>query len=383
MPENLLEVTSPTEAKGDAKVKSGNISGQAAVQAYIAATLGKPEATQSAKEIVTPKVETPPETTESTAEVPATSEVESPEVTPETTEEVTPEPEADTVPSQHSFTAEQQELFNKRIGKEVAKTKAVEARLKAEYEAKISELQSKVEPPQTPQAPMVISTEQPLSHIHDFAELGKLKDAAEQAIEYAEDVLRRPSQWRVIEQKDPVTGNDVQVKVHVMGEGANQAVFTEDSLLDTLKKAKRTANKEVPQREAYLKTQSLASQEAVKRFGFLADKNTPEYQMVQAARRNPANAPILAMPNADYVLGLLIKGEMASRAESEAAKAKPVIIPKKIAPKPPSDQTAVSASTAPTREPAGNREASKKQQAVKDSLKKGNINPQDAAKLLR
>lgn len=379
MPENP-EVPSTTQTV-DAKAKSGNISGQAAVQ-YLAAMQKTPEATQSAKEDTTPVVLQAPDLTETpTAEVPTTSEVTEPEVAPETTEVAATEPEADTVPSQHPFTAEQQELFNKRIGKEVAKTKAVEAKLKAEYEAKIAELQSKVvESPQTPQAPLVVNPNIPLSEIPDIHSLGKLQQTAKEAIRYVEDVLEDPSQWRSITVPDP-SGGEQQVKVHQIGD----KVYTETDLKKQMRKAKVTLEDHIPARQAFLQTQATAQSEATKAFPFLSDKTTPEYQMVQAAKRNPANAAILTMPNADYVLGLLIEGETARKARIEAEKAKSLATPvkPKVVAKPPSDQTAVSASTAPTREPAGNRADQKRSQAIKDSLKKGNINPLDAAKLLR
>lgn len=383
MPSENPEVSSTTQ-KVDAPAKSGNINiGQAAVQ-LLAAMQSKTEAkpVKTAQEVVTPAEEVPPETTETpTAEVPTTSEVTEPEAAPETTEVAATEPEADIVPSQHPFTAEQQELFNKRIGKEVAKTKAVEAKLKAEYEAKIAELQSKVvESPQTPQAPLVVNPNIPLSEISDIHSLGKLQQTAKEAIRYVEDVLEDPSQWRSITVPDP-TGGEQQVKVHQIGD----KVYTETDLKKQMRKAKVTLEDHIPARQAFLQTQATAQSEATKAFPFLSDKTTPEYQMVQAAKRNPANAAILTMPNADYVLGLLIEGETARKARIEAAKAKSLATPvkPKVVAKPPSDQTAVSASTAPTREPAGNRADQKRSQAIKDSLKKGNINPLDAAKLLR
>lgn len=382
MPSENPEVSSTTQ-KVDAPAKSGNINiGQAAVQ-LLAAMQSKTEAkpVKTAQEVVTP---TEPEgevaTTETpTAEVPTTSEVTEPESAPETTEVATTEPETDIVHSQHPFTAEQQELFNKRIGKEVAKTKAVEAKLKADYEAKIAELQGRVvETPQRP-APVVVNPNVPLSEVQDLQSLGTLQQTAKEAIRYVEDVLEDPSQWRSITVPDP-SGGEQQVKVHQIGD----KVYTETDLKKQMRKAKVTLEDHIPARQAFLQTQATAQSEATKAFPFLSDKTTPEYQMVQAAKRNPANAAILTMPNADYVLGLLIEGETARKARIEAAKAKSQATPvkPKVVAKPPSDQTAVSASTAPTREPAGNRADQKRSQAIKDSLKKGNINPVDAAKLL-
>ena len=381
--ETAIAANSPATETGEAKVKSGNLNvGQAAVQLLASMQKAKTDAPSIALDKVAPnlEVQTPPETTTPTAEVTAPAETTEPEVAAETTEAVTTEPEVD-VPSQNSFTPEQQEILNKRIAREVAKTKAKQAQLEADYQAKVAELQSKtpVTAPE-PTTPVVL-TGQPLAEINDSATLNKLQQTAKEAIRYVEDVLEDPSQWKAITIPDG-QGGEQSVKVHAIGQGKDQVLYTEADLRAQRRKAKVTLEDHIPQRAQFLNSRTTAQQEAYKAFPFLTNKSSSEYQMVEVAKRNPANAAILSMPNADYALGLMVEGQLAIQAR-EAAKGKPVApVKPKVAAKPPSDQTAVSASTAPSREPAGNQAAARRLQAQKDSLKKGNINPQDAAKLL-
>ncbi len=380
--ETAITANSPATETGEAKVKSGNLNvGQAAVQLLASMQKAKTDAPSIALDKTAPnlEVQTPPETTTPTAEVTAPAEVATEEAAPEVIPEATTEEVAD-VPSQNSLTPEIQEILNKRIAREVAKTKAKQAQLEADYQAKVAELQSKapVTAPE-PTTPVVL-TGQPLAEINDSATLNKLQQTAKEAIRYVEDVLEDPSQWKAITIPDG-QGGEQSIKVHAIGQGKDQVLYTEADLRAQRRKAKVTLEDHIPSRAQFLNSRTTAQQEAYKAFPFLTNKTSAEYQMVEAAKRNPANAAILSMPNADYALGLMVEGQMAIQAR-EAAKGKPVVTKPKVAVKPPSDQTAVSASTAPTREPAGNQAAARRLQAQKDSLKKGNINPQDAAKLL-
>ena len=394
-PSIIEKADAPAKENGAEKTKSGNINvGQAAVQ-LLAMMQKKAEVkpTETATETVAPATEVnpSPETTANpAAEVTATSEAPVTETAAtETTEGTAPETEADNVHSQSQFTPEQQEIFNKRIQREIAKTKSVEDKLKSEYEAKLAELQSKVNqaPAQaeTP-APVVIQQGQPLAEINDLQSLGKLQQTAKEAVRYGESVLYDPAAWREINVDDPANpGVPKAIKVHSIGQGKDQMLFTEQELRKKIMEARITLEDHVPSRAQFLTARENAQKEAYTRFGFLKDKSSPEYQMVEAARRNPANAAILSMPNADYAFGLMIKGMRAVEAEEAAAKAKataPATKPK-VAAKPPSDQVAVGGSTSPVREPAGNQAQAKRQAQIRDSLKKGNINPADAAKLLR
>lgn len=387
MPTENIEATSPAAKTGDATVKeSGNIAtGQAAVLLMAQAEKASKQPPRQAAEDTAPEVIAPDLTLDETpaAEAPAASEETAPaeETTPaaETTEAAPEETEeeADSVPSQtNSFTPEQQKLLNKRIGKEVAKTKAMEAQ-KAELAAKVAELEAKVAAPVAPQAPIVVAPtpNMPLGDVMDIAKLGEVQNTAKEAARYIEDVLDDQGQWQTM--TDP-KDEDRQIKVHKIGE----VLFTELDLKRKLREARRTLEDHIPQRAQWLAAKQQITQDAHKRFPFLTDKQSPEYQMAEQGRRNPQYAALMAMPNAEWILGVLVKGAKAVEAE-DAAKAAPA---KKAAPvvkaKPAADQTAVSASGAAARAPIGSAE---RQQLAAESAKlsaKGGITSDDAVGLL-
>lgn len=386
MPTENIEATSPAAKKGDAQVKgSGNIeTGQAAVLLMAQADKAKQQPARQAAEDTAPEAiapdltmnnpaaEAPPASEETAPAEEATPAAETTEAAPEATEE-----EADSVPSQTiSFTPEQQKLLNKRIGKEVAKTKAIEAQ-KAELAAKVAELEAKIATPAAPQAPIVIAPtpNMPLGDVMDIAKLGEIQSTAKEAARYIEDVLDDTGQWQTM--TDP-KDEDRQIKVHKIGE----TLFTEVDLKRKLREARRTLEDHIPQRAQWLATKQQITQQAHARFPFLTDKQSPEYQMAEQGRRNPQYAPLMAMPNAEWILGVLVKGAKAVDAE-DAAKAAPKPKPAPVVkPKPAADQTAVSASGAAARAPIGSAE---RQQIAAESAKlsaKGGITSDDAVGLL-
>ncbi len=381
-----IEATSPATKTGDAPVSkgSGNIeTGQAAVLLMASANKAAKQPARQAAEEIAPEVVAPDLTlTPPTAEAQPASESTAPAEETETAAETTEaapeetEEEADSVPSQTiSFTPEQQKLLNKRIGKEVAKTKAMEAQ-KAELAAKVAELEAKVAAP-AQQAPVVVSPapNTPLSDINDIVALGKVQETAKEAARYIEDTLDDPARWQTM--TDP-NNEDRQVKVHKIGE----ALFTETDLKRKLREARRTLEDQIPQRAQFLAAKQQITQNAHARFPFLTDKQSPDYQLAELGRRNPQYASLMAMPNAEYLLGVLVKGHRAIEAE-DAAKAAPAKKPAvAIKPKPAADQTAVSASGAAARAPIGSAE---RQQIAAESAKlsaKGGITSDDAVGLL-
>lgn len=387
MPTETIEATSPAATKtGDAKVnESGNIAtGQAAVLLMAQAEKAKQQPARQAAEDTTPEAVAPDLTlTPPPAEAQTASEETAPaeeaeaaadttEAAPEATEE-----EADSVPSQTiSFTPEQQKLLNKRIGKEVAKTKAIEAKM-AEQAAKLAELEAKVAAPAAPQVPVVVAPtpNMPLGDVMDIAKLGEIQSTAKEAARYIEDVLDDASQWQTM--TDP-KDEDKQIRVHKIGE----ALFTELDLKRKLREARRTLEDHIPQRAQWIAAKQQITQQAHARFPFLTDKQSAEYQMAEQGRRNPQYAALMAMPNAEWILGVLVKGAKAVEAE-DAAKAAPAKKPAVVAkPKPAADQTAVSASGAAARAPIGSAE---RQQIAAESAKlsaKGGITSDDAVGLL-
>ena len=374
-----------TSTGAETAKKSGNISEGQAINLLMAMAKKEIELkpAEKAPENVAPVVPTTETTSAPAAETSNVSETTPAETPPvETTE--TPaatEVGADTVPSQsNSFTPEQQDIFNKRIQREVAKTKAIQAEFE-DTKARLAELEARTPVHAPVSEPVVIQSNQPLPNINDVSALAQFESTAKEAKRYATRVLEDPTQWKMV-QVPSADGRDTQeVKVHYVG---NQAV-TEQQMRSAKWDAEVALEDHIPEKRAFLTDRTKFSQMAESSFPFLKDRSSPEYQMVQAARRDPANAAIMASPNADWILGVQIKGLMAIKAEEALAKAKVTAAPvkPKVVHKPSPDQTAVSASTAEARAPAGSKEAARKVQALANLKAKGNISPADASKFLQ
>lgn len=386
MPDDQM-VTSPTKEISDGK-KEGNLTtGQAAAQLFAKAEQAAQQqpSRQAVEEVAAPPETGTPETSaaETTqvsesapAEEPAPSETTEPAATP-------PTEEADAVHSQKSqFTSEQQEIFNKRLGKEVAKTKAIDAQLEA-TKARLAELEAKLNaaPPEPAvPAPVVVLGGQPLTEHNDFASLQKLHQSAKEAVRFVEETLDNPKAWKTQTVADPDTGEETTVKFTTIG----KENYTEADLKASARRAKVTLEDQIPARAQFLTARAQAQELAFKEFPFLKDKNSPEYQMVQAARRDPGNAAIMAQPNADWIIGVQIEGMKAieARKAAAAAKAAPAPKPKVAAPKPSNDQTVVSTSTAAVRQPIGSSERQALEAERMRLSKKGGITSEDAVKFL-
>lgn len=300
-----------------------------------------------------------------------------------------PEAEAETVHSQTiSFTPEQQALLNKRIGKEVAKTKAIKEQMEAqatklaEMEAKLGQAtqqtsQSGQQPSPAP-APIVISANVPLADVNNIAALGQRQQAAKDAIRYVEEVLDDQKQWKTI--TDP-NDSSREIEVHQVG----TELHTRTTLKAALRNAKVTLEDHIPARNQFLMMREQATKQAHADFPFLTDKQSPEYQMVEAGRRNPHLAQLMAMPNSEWLLGIIVEGKKSLDARMAAAK-KPAtttaVKPKVPASKPSPDQVAASASGSGERAPIGSAQRAALAQESKKLSEKGGINSEDAAKLL-
>lgn len=396
MPPDTIEVTSPTPQtkSGDAKNnRSDNLTvDQASFQLLASSqkqTAQKPP-TPVAEEIASESTGTvvldQPEISATEAQNAPESAPAEETIAPETTEAaIMPEAEPDSVPSQISFTPEQQDLLNRRIGKEIAKSTA----LRQQSEARIKELEAKlaqqrppeVESTQTQPPPVVVLGNQPLSNVADFAQLADTRKTAKEAIRYAEAVLDDPDQWKQFTIPDPTgQGNDKTVKVHEIG----GKFYTEVDMRRSIRETRITLEDHIPAREQFLqqrqKTQHMANAE----FPWMADKTSPLYQQAQAAKRDPANAAIMASPNADWIIGVQVEGWNAIQARKNAATNGAVAAKPKVAtPKPPADQTTIAAAPAATRQPPGSTD---KQNLAAERMrlsKKGGIKQEDAVAHLK
>lgn len=366
---------------GDApKSGSENISTGAAAMMMLASA-SKPSTPQPARkasedtstqtpETPTARAEQAPELTATTEETPAP---ETTEVAPET-----PTPEADPVHSQtHSFTPEQQEIFNRRLRKELAKTSAMQSQME-EAKAKLSEMEAKLNSQQAaPPPPPPVASNVPLSGFNDLASLADLKKTAKDALRYVEEVLEDPARWNTSTVVDPVTGDERDVTYHNIGDVS----YTKADLISQRRQARATLEDHIPKREQFISTRVESTRQAHIQFPFLADTSSPEYKVAEAARKNPALASIMSMPQAEYILGVQIRGLRALAEDAAAAAAKTK--PKAPASKPASDQVMVSSGSASAaRQPAANGERGKLAAEMAKMGSKGGINSVDAQSLL-
>lgn len=404
--------TTPQGETGDGKKGSGNLNG-----AQAAALLMKSDRQARQKAAEQPK----PATAETTPAAPAenaaattpdstpvaeaapASSAESPagEATPVETEQsaetgTTPEDDDPVLSPDISLSPQAKEIIRQRIAREVAKSKSM-AEASAEkqrlLEAKVSELESKLTPQQQQQAntPVVIGGI-PLADIADSQALQKLHDTTTAAIRFAEETLDTPQMWRtkVVPMTDPDSGEAImdpntgeakvqRFKVTKVGDQE----YTEPELKRLMRQWKATKEDEIPQRARFLAQRSQAQQEAFRAFPFLKDKTTPEYQQAQAARRE---LPWLeTLPNADWIIGVQLRGlkalqEDAARAKAAAdGKAKP----KAATPKPSSDQAAVSATSSSARVSPGTASRNGIQAEREKQLAKRGITAQEAVASLQ
>lgn len=291
------DVTGTSRPQGDAKRGNVSVDGLAAM---LSRGQPAPEA-KAATPAVTP--EAPKERVADTepASFPITSNDPVAEVaTPEVVTESPESPESDVLSQSDSpheqLTPEAKAILEKRIGKEVAKTKAI----KEQYEAKIRELEAKANPEQKPApepAPIVVqpTAENPLANINDVETLRKEFTSAQEIKRWAEDVLDSDAA-------------EFQ---------AGDKVFTRREVKDILRNSTRVLQEHIPARHAFLNVREAATKEALSVFPFLADKSSPEYQLAQQVRRE---VPFIAtLPNADYIAGALVRGLRAIEADKQAA----------------------------------------------------------------
>lgn len=244
----------------------------------------------------------------------------------ETTEATETETEEVLSPEQHSLDPKLQEKINRRIGKEVAKRKALEQEV-ANLKALVTQ------PPQVEKEEVIVHAPAnvPLAEITTLTQLEQLKANAKQEIRWVE-------QW--LDEDIPTEG--IQT---------DRGLATKRQLKEIRRNAVAVQEDLIPQRENFLKARQSSAQTALEKFPFLKDPAHPGYQMAQQARRDPANAWLQSLPNADYVLGVQITGLLAMKAaEAPAGKVAAKVV---IKPKPTGGQGEVASDSSTTRAPIG------------------------------
>ena len=365
--------------KGEEKKASGNLNVNQAAAALYARTqaseqaASKPSATPPTVAGETPLAEAAPTNVAAPADTsptgPATEEAGNPAVATEAEGEAAPSNEAATEPEAEAeavlspdttLSPEEAKKFiseavRKRVSREVAKTKSIEAAFvekERQLTARLAELEAKITTPeaQKPSGPVVLNPTVPLSHIQDESSLEQFEKVTSGTIRYAEEVLDTPELWRtkVIPLTDPETGEAVidpqtgeakvqRFKVTKLGDQE----YTVAGLKQLMRQARADKEDNIPQRRKFLTERQRAQQVAYEKFPYLKDKNSPDYIQAQQAKRE---LPWLeTQPNGDYLTGILLRGLKAMSEDEAKAKLQAAPKPKVAAPKPSSDQAAASA----------------------------------------
>lgn len=264
-----------------------------------------------------------------------------------------PEPEVDEVLSHNtSFTPEQQAIFNKRLGKEVAKRKALEAEL-AEAKAPRPEMQN------LPPVVVAPTPEQPLANITDLGQLQKLSNETRQIKYLAEEALDTEG-------------------VETTGAQIGDKIYTKSQLQAIRRNATRQLEEAVPARQDFLLLRGQLDQKALRDFPYLANKQSPEAQQAVAILRNPAYAWLHHVPNALEQVALMIEGGRAvAERNKPASKPKPV-----VSKNAPASQVAVGGATGSSRAPSSASSQSFLQEGLKKLGEKRSVSTKDLSRLL-
>lgn len=289
---------------------------------------------------------------EITSEVSETAQAESAEV--EAPEAQAEEGQTEDVPSQ-DISPDLKKKIDKRIGKEVAKRKALEAQLN---ELKLQVQATQQNQSQTP--PPVVPLPQgapPLAQIEDINGLTALQQQAREAKRFAQEQLDR-------DDFEPVRVGDT--------------VLDRKALKTIVRNAEKTLEDEIPQRAQFLQQRHQAQQLAFEKFPFLKDKSSPEY--VQAQQAYIQMPWLKNLPNADWIIGVQIEGLKALQAKDRKA-GKPAKPSAPFSTKPPSGQSVVS-SSGDARTPSGQRAAQTLEALRSQMSKSGGVSANQAAQFL-
>ena len=306
-----------------------------------------PQAEQAPTEQPAPETAVAPESDAVAAE---------PEVKPEGEPEATPEEvlshEETLDPKFQEILKKRNEAVEKRVSREVAKRKQLEAQL--------NELTLKVQaqtaaPKDTPAAlvPLPVGAP-PLANIEDSSGLVALQQQAKEAIRWAEQQL------------DDFDGNPIQLGDKNLGQ---------KELKNIIRTARKTLEDDIPARAQFLQQREVVNKTAHEEFKFLTDKSSPDYVAAQSAYQ--AMPWLKNLPNAEWIIGVQIEGLKALQAKKAAAEKAKAKAPVKTAP-PPASQASVSSNGGTTRVAAGTR-SQQEISAIRSGLsRKGNVSANDA-----
>lgn len=295
-------------------------------------------AAQVAPPAFTPKTEAVAQEAAKATEAPATEEAQEAPAAEVKAEETKTEAKAETAeatetetdevlsPETHNLDPKLQAKIDRRIGKVTARAKTAEARL-AELEARLAQQPEQVEK----EVVVPVPANQPLAEITSIEALNQYKENLASDIVEAEMLLYS---------EFPPEGKQTK-----------WGHLTKDSLISALTQAKKEERTAIPAREKFLTTRSQVAQTAAEKFPFLKDRSHPGFAMAQQALRD--NPVLRSYPNTDYLVGILVKGQLAMQAEEQAAAKQESKTPVKPKPRPTNGQSEIASDASITRAPTG------------------------------
>lgn len=349
MSEELNTVASPTSAEaGSGDEKKSNAMSASQLAQFLAS-----------KE--TSSVEAVETQAESTTETEPVVEAEKSEATPDDeNSDVLSQIDLDSLdPRTKAFVESQleaqksaiQEKVNKRIGKEVAKTKEAQEKI-AQYEAQLAQLTQQIE--QIKAAPPTVDPvgEVPLADLNDIQSLISKQQEAKQALSFAEERL---------EDGVPEEGVEIEGKV-----------YTRADFLTIKRNARRVLDDQIPKRHQFLQAKEAASKQAAQLFPWWSNKESEEHKIVQAQLQSAPWAKKL--PNIDVIIGLIAEGTKAVNARLSQSQTKA---------KAPLDQVTTTTNTkGNTRMDAETLVKKGYDREFKELGKRGNLSQAELAKML-
>jgi hypothetical protein len=252
-----------------------------------------------------------------------------------------------------------QEAVNRRIGKEVAKTKQLQEEL-ARVQQAPPQTQPAATPPITLMPPMG-AVPVPLAEVPDLQGLVNLQATTKETMRWAEAQLDRDD----FPAEGVRVGNASYGKADLKAVARNARIMLED---------------QIPQRAQFFQARQIASQQALEQFPWMKDRNSREFvEMQSLARQFPF---VENLPHRDLVLGVQIEG-LKALAERKAKSASPAPAAA-AAPraKAPGDQAAIPATSGPSRTSEGAGRTQALHAEMGRLRKKGNVTGRDVTQFL-
>ena len=249
-----------------------------------------------------------------------------------------------------------QAAVDKRIGKEVARTKQLQEELDR------FKVQPAPQPQQSVATPPAFAPQYaapvPLGEVPDMQSLVNYQAATKEAMRWAEAQLDR---------------DDLPME----GIAYGQKNYTKSDLKAVVRNARVILEDQVPQRAQFFQARQIAQQQAYQQFPWMKDRSSPEsLQMQQLVQQFPF---VENLPHRDLILGVQIEGLKAIEAR-RAGKPEPAREPAR--PKPPSDQAMVAATSGPTRQSEGAGRERVAQEAKQELRTKKGVSVRDTVRFL-